>query len=67
MGLWDTLKDTVNMARGKYKYSPLENRNPAKEAQDALGFWSNRHRTVLKFTMAALALLVFYHLATATA
>lgn len=67
MGLWDSLKDTANMARGRYKYSPLANRNPAKEAQEALGFWSNRHRTVLKCTMAALALLVFYHLATATA
>ena len=67
MGLWDILKDTANMARGKYKYSPLGNRNPAKEAQEALGFWANRHLTVLKFTMAALALLVFYHLATATA
>lgn len=71
MGLWDTLKDTAvsqyNMARGRYKYSPLANRNPAREAQEALGFWSNRHRTVLKCTMAALALLFFYHLATATA
>ncbi|KAI3399659.1 hypothetical protein diail_6007 [Diaporthe ilicicola] len=67
MGLWDSLRDTVNMARGRYKYSPLANRNPAREAQEALGFWSNRHRTVLRLTMAALGLLVFYHLATATA
>ncbi|ROW01115.1 hypothetical protein VSDG_02672 [Cytospora chrysosperma] len=55
------------MARGRYKYSPLPSRDQVREAQEALSFWSQRHRTVLKVTMAAMALVMLFYLATATA
>lgn len=67
MGVWENLVDTVNMARNRYKYSPLPSRDQVREAQEALGFWSQRHRTVLKVTMAAMALVILLYLATATA
>lgn len=65
--LWDGLVNTVNMARGRHKYSPLPSRDQVREAQEALSFWSQRHRTVLKVTMAAMALFMLLYLATATA
>ncbi|ROW04522.1 hypothetical protein VMCG_04990 [Cytospora schulzeri] len=55
------------MARGRYKYSPLPSRDQVREAQEALNFWSQRHRTVLKVTMGAMALVILFYLATATA
>jgi hypothetical protein len=67
MGRWDDLVNAVNMARGRYKYSPLPSRDQVREAQEALSFWSQRHRTVLKVTMAAMALVMLFYLATATA
>lgn len=67
MGVWDDLVNTVHMARGRYKYSPLPTRDQVREAQEALSFWSKRHRTVLKVTMAAMALVMLLYLATATA
>ncbi|KUI57465.1 3-phytase A [Cytospora mali] len=38
-----------------------------REAQEVLSFWSQRHRTVLKVTMAAMSLVILAYLATATA
>lgn len=67
MGRWDDLVNAFNMARGRYKYSPLPSRDQVREAQEALSFWSQRHRTVLKVTMAAMALVMLFYLATATA
>lgn len=67
MDLWDGFVNTVNMARGRYKYSPLPSRDRVREAQEAISFWSNRHRTVLKVIMAAMAVVILIYLAMATA
>lgn len=67
MGIWDDLVNWASMARGRYKYSPLPSRDQVREAQEALSFWSKRHRTVLKATMAAMALVMLFYLVVATA
>lgn len=52
--------DTIRavMRGGRFKYSPLPPRNPVREAQSSTGIWSDRHKSALKFTMAAMFLLV---------
>lgn len=64
--LWDTMANTWDMARGRYKYSPLPARNPVKEAQDSLTFWARNNQRVLKVTMAIMAAAVLWYLVAAT-
>lgn len=66
MGLWDTLVNNFDMARGKYKYSPLPSRNPIAEVQESLTFWARNHHRVLKVTMAVMATMIIWYLAAAT-
>lgn len=63
---WDRIVETVNMARGKYKYSPLPVRNPVLEARESLTFWARNHHKFLKGTMAVMAAMVLWYLAAAT-
>lgn len=64
--LWDILVSTWDMARGRYKYSPLPTRNPVQEARESLTFWARNHQRVLKFTMATMAAVMLWYLAAAT-
>ena len=53
------------MGGGRFKYSPLPARNPVREAQSTTGVWSDRHRSALKFTMAAMSILVIGYMVVA--
>lgn len=64
--LWDTLASTWDMARGRYKYSPLPTRSQVQEARESVTFWARNHQRVLKFTVAIMAAMVFWYLAAAT-
>lgn len=70
MSLWDTLvnplMETWDMARGRYKYSPLPHRNPIQEVRESLTFWARNHHRILKGVMAVMAVMMFWYLAAAT-